>query len=88
VNKTNEMLDSDKVIIGDEFGNVILIKLNMSDFSTNNTKVDLVDNQKKVVNLERFKQPIIKKKLHDAAVNKVKFKVCFFKLLLEVSILI
>lgn len=82
INKANQHKESDKLIIGDSFGNVMTLEININDLSANNTKPDLVDPQKRVIDLENFKHSLIKKKIHDEAVTKVGFKILREKLLI------
>lgn len=64
--------ESDKFIFGDSFGHVMTLELNSNDLSYNNTKADLVDSQKRVLDLENFKDSFVKKKIHDEQVMKVR----------------
>jgi hypothetical protein len=59
--------------MGDEFGNIMTLEINSNDLSSNNTVPDIMDPNKKLVDYERFKSSIIKKKIHDEAVTKVLF---------------
>ena len=69
--KTNQFKDTDKLIAGDSFGNIITFVININELSTNNTKPDIIDPTKTVIQLDNVKNEIVKKKIHDEAVTKV-----------------
>lgn len=67
----SKIKDTDKVIVGDSFGYIMTMEINVNDLSSNNTKPDLMDPTKRVIDLEGMKRLFIKKKIHDEAVTKV-----------------
>ena len=94
--KTNQSKDTDKLIVGDSFGNIMtfvnfldinfnwsrrskLISylilyykiININELSSNNTKPDIIDPTKTVVQLDNVKNEFVKKKIFDEAVTKV-----------------
>ncbi len=94
--KTNQSKDTDKLIVGDSFGNIMtfvnfldinfnwsrrskLIShlilyykiININELSSNNTKPDIIDPTKTVVQLDNVKNEFVKKKFFDEAVTKV-----------------
>ena len=69
--KTNQFKDTDKVIVGDSFGNIMTFIININELSSNNTKPDIIDPQKRVIELDSVKNAFVKKKIHDEAVTKV-----------------
>lgn len=71
IDKVNGQQESDKMIFGDTFGNVMMLEVNLSQVSYNNTKPDLVDPLKRVIDLDDFRDKFVKKKVHDEAVMKV-----------------
>lgn len=73
INKTNQHKDSDKLIVGDSFGNVLTMEISMNDLSSNNTKPDLFDPMRKIIEVDSAKNLIVKKKVHDEAVTKIQY---------------
>lgn len=77
--------ESDKMIFGDTFGNIMTLEINVNQVSYNNTKPDLVDPHKRVLDLDDFKDTFVKKKVHDQAVMKVNKIPTYFLFLLFYS---
>lgn len=71
VTKQNTHKECDKLIFGDNMGNIMTLEVNINDLASNNTVPDLVDPTKKVIELERLKNSFVKKHVHDEAVTKV-----------------
>lgn len=71
IDKVNSHQESDKLIFGDTFGNVMTLEIDLNHMSYNNTKPDLVDSHKRVLDLDDFRDVYVKKKVHDQAVMKV-----------------
>lgn len=69
--KTNQLKDTDKLIVGDSFGNIMTFIININELSTNNVKPDIIDPTKMVIQLDSVKNEFVKKKIHDEAVTKV-----------------
>jgi WD repeat-containing protein 64 len=63
----------DKVIVGDSFGNIIIFTLCLNDLSTNSTKPDLFDNQRRVLELNPIHNKLVKKKVFDEGCIKIKY---------------
>ena len=70
INKMNQSKETDKVIVGDSFGNIMTFVINVNELSSNNTKPDIIDPTKTVVQLDNVKNEFVKKKIHDEAVTK------------------
>jgi WD40 repeat protein len=73
VHLSSKVRDTDKVIVGDSFGNIMTMEINVNDLSSNNTKPDLMDPSKRVIDLEALKRLFVKKHVHDEAVTKLKY---------------
>lgn len=73
INKINKQKDSDKIIIGDSFGNIITMEISLNELSSNNTKTDLFDPMRKIIEVDSVKNFIVKKKVHDEAVTKIQY---------------
>ena len=69
--KTNQLKDTDKLRVGDSFGNIMTFIININELSTNNVKPDIIDPTKMVIQLDSVKNEFVKKKIHDEAVTKV-----------------
>ena len=69
--KTNQSKETDKLIVGDSFGNIMTFTININELSSNNTKADIIDPTKTVVQLDNIKNEFVKKKIHDEGVTKV-----------------
>lgn len=69
--KVNSHQESDKIIFGDTFGHVMTLEISLNHLTFNTTKPDLVDPQKRVLDLDDLKETFVKKKIHDEAVMKV-----------------
>jgi hypothetical protein len=67
----SKIKDTDKVIVGDSFGYIMTLEINVNDLSSNNTKPDLLDPSKRLIDLQEMKRLFVKKKIHDEAVTKV-----------------
>lgn len=65
------------MLFGDTFGNVMTLEINVNQMSYNNTKPDLIDPHKRVLDLDDFKETFVKKKVHDQAVMKVIYSAFF-----------
>lgn len=57
---------TDKLIFGDNAGNIMLLRVNTNDLSNTN---------KTTLKLDEFKEAFIKKRIHDEAVAKVKQRI-------------
>lgn len=73
VNKYNKQKDTDKIIMGDNFGNIIYLEININELGFNSTKPDLVDPTKRVIDSSQLKGRRVKKKVHDETVVRVKY---------------
>ena len=71
INKFNQCKETDKIIMGDSFGNIMTLKIHVNDLSANNTKPDIIDPRCRTVDFDHIKSSFIKKKIHDEAVTKV-----------------
>jgi hypothetical protein len=50
----------------------MLLKLNSNDFASNNTKADVSNEDRRILNLQNLKNSFTKRKIHDQAVIRVK----------------
>ena len=71
VYKTNQSKETDKLIVGDSFGNIMTFTINVNELSSNNIKADIIDPTKTVIQLDTIKNEFVKKKIHDEGVTKV-----------------
>lgn len=71
--KWNILKETDKVIIGDSFGHIMTFVLNVNELSSNNIKSDITDRSKAVLFLDPIKNELVKKKIHDEAVTKIRY---------------
>ncbi len=70
-NATDHKKDYDRIIFCDSDGYVMCLKLNLNDLVSNNTKPDILNDDRRILQLQNLKNSYIKRKIHDEAVIRV-----------------